>query len=156
MLDNMKTEKVCELKKALYGLKQTWWSWNQKLNTTLKMFEAIHAHPTHTFIESVNGRKIITYADDLIVASKNDEKIAGIHKKLRKLIETNYLGKMDVASKLNLPEARTFCVWVRKDTSMKSGMTHAKPPQTPMDWESNWRIQKKRRTRIWQHLIVNW
>lgn len=36
---------------------------------------------------------IKTYVDDLIVAFKNDEKVAEIREKLRKEFETNYLEK---------------------------------------------------------------
>ena len=69
---------VCKLNKTIYGLKQSAKAWNEKLNTVLKQLGFIQgeADPCLHIKETHRGKiYLISYVDDLIIASKDEGQI---------------------------------------------------------------------------------
>ena len=69
---------VCKLNKTIYGLKQLAKTWDEKLNTVLKELGFIQgeADPCLHIKETREGEiDLISYVDDLIITSKDEDQI---------------------------------------------------------------------------------
>ena len=88
---------VCKLNQTIYGLKQSAKAWNEKLNTVLKQLGFIQgeAGPCLHIKETQEGKiYLISYVDDLIIASKDEGQIIQTGNNLGKSFQLNNLGKL--------------------------------------------------------------
>ena len=88
---------VCKLNKSIYGLKQAAKSWNDKLNSTLLSLGFTQAKAdTCLFFKNTQKGKIylISYVDDLLIASKDEDLIFQTGQNLGKHFQLTSLGKI--------------------------------------------------------------
>nr|CAH7744961.1 unnamed protein product [Callosobruchus chinensis] len=133
-------DKVCLLKKSLYGLKQAGRSWYQKLSKTLKDCGAIATKADPCVFTKGEGEDvviIVTYVDDLLIASRNKGAISSLKGKLSKKFEIKDLGSvnhclgMEFSRKGNVISVtqRAYILEVLD----RFNMTEANPVSTPLD-----------------------
>nr|CAH7736890.1 unnamed protein product [Callosobruchus chinensis] len=133
-------DKVCLLKKSLYGLKQAGRSWYQKLSKTLKDCGAIATKADPCVFTKGEGEDvviIVTYVDDLLIASRNKGAISSLKSKLSKKFEVKDLGPvnhcfgMEFSRKGNVISVtqRAYILEVLD----RFNMTEANPVSTPLD-----------------------
>ncbi|CAH2016809.1 unnamed protein product [Acanthoscelides obtectus] len=93
-----KGDKVCLLRKSLYGLKQAGRSWYQKLSQTLSECGANPTKSDPCVFTSKTGEDImiiVTYVDDLIIASRDKKAISSLKAKLSERFEMKDLGSVN-------------------------------------------------------------
>jgi transposase InsO family protein len=142
--------KVCFLKKSLYGLRQAGRSWYLKLDETLRHSGAVPTAADPCLFQIGSGEDatlIAIYVDDILIASRNQRKIAEISKVLSSKFEIKDLGDA------------SFCLGVEfgrvdgrvtlhqrgyiKDMLARFGMSECKPVATPV--EPGTKLIKKQR-----------
>lgn len=131
---------VCHLRKALYGLKQAGRNWYFKLDNVLRR---LGAEPTDCdpCLYRLNKGKIptliLTYVDDILIASPNKEIISKITKSLLKEFEVKDIGQVNYCLGIEfLCERNKITLCQRsfiKDLLERYGMADANPVKTPMD-----------------------
>ncbi|CAH2020785.1 unnamed protein product [Acanthoscelides obtectus] len=93
-----KGDKVCLLRKSLYGLKQAGRSWYQKLSQTLSECGANPTNSDPCVFTCKTGKDImiiVTYVDDLIIASRDKKAISSLKAKLSERFEMKDLGSVN-------------------------------------------------------------
>lgn len=88
---------VCKLNKSIYGLKQSARTWNQAIHAVLIESGCQQSQVDHClYSKTIDGGKcyIITYVDDVIIASSNQNSIKEIIGLLSKRFEMKNLGKI--------------------------------------------------------------
>ena len=92
-----KEKLVCKLKKSIYGLKQFPRCWNKAFKEYMESigFKQSNADPC-IFIKTEESEKIIVavYVDDLIIATKTNEKMEEVKKSLSSRFKMKDLGRL--------------------------------------------------------------
>lgn len=139
MLKELKSgDKVCKLRKVLYSLKQAGREWHTKFDKELRKYGALSSSADPCVYYKGQGEDIIlilTYVDDIIIASKDLSKIQDFkdHQvlKIKDLGEIKYCLGIEFSRKNNsviLNQKRYI-----KDLITRFNMKDANPAKTPME-----------------------
>lgn len=143
-------DKVCSLKRPLYGLKQSGREWYKKLDSYLLSIgmKKTEAHPcVYADTEEKSDLIIIIYVDDLLIGSRDIQKLNRRKKLLQQKFKMNDLGQISSilgvhverdgpTGKMKLSQRR-----YANDLLIKFNMSDCKPISTPM--EPNTKISKE-------------
>ena len=136
-----KEHMVCQFNKSLYGLKQAAKAWNEKLHKTLLKhgFVQGQADPC-LYTKFTEQRKIflISYVDDLIMASKSEEEILQTGEDLGRCFSLINLGRLHhyLGIQIDQSEEGIFSISQPQyiDEVLKSvGLSDAKISKIPVD-----------------------
>lgn len=138
---------VCKLKKSLYGLRQSGRSWNKKLDAILRKLGAIPttSDPCLYYIKKGEDLTLIaTYVDDIIIASKNENKITNLGNRLSKEFDLKDLGEISYCLGIEFKRSNQK-IHLRQtgyinELLERFGMSDCKPIGTPM--ETNLKLSK--------------
>jgi len=137
-LDN--GDKVCLLKKSLYGLKQAGRNWYNTLNKVLKKYGAIplNADPCVYHIGKGEDLTLIAvYVDDLIIASKDVNKIEQLKINISQNFEIKDLGDIKHCLGIEFTKKDDRITMHQRgytiDILNRFGMMESNPVCTPMD-----------------------
>lgn len=143
-------DKVCLLKRPLYGLKQSGREWYKKLDSYLSSID-MKKTEVDPCVYVDNGSKsdliIIVYVDDLLIGSRDINKLNERKKLLQRKFKINDLGPVSnilgisierdgLTGSLTLSQRR-----YASDILKKFGMSDCKPVTTPI--ESSTKISKR-------------
>ena len=132
---------VCKLNKCIYGLKQAAKSWNDKLNSYLQSlgFTQAKADPCLFFKNTEKGKiYLISYVDDLLIASKDEDLILQTGQNLRKHFQLTSLGKNKNYLGIQIEQGEDDFFTLNQshyiEKVLKSiGLQEAKPSKIPLD-----------------------
>lgn len=139
---------VCLLNKSLYGLKQAGRSWNLTLHQSLIQLGAVQSQSDPCVYYVGSGEDIaivVIYVDDILIFSKNQNKMTRIEKHLSSCFEIKILG--DVGYCLGIEFTRKDdCILMQQrgyivDLLNRFGMGDANSVSTPI--ESGVKLTKK-------------
>lgn len=94
-----KKDLVCLLQRSLYGLKQSPKSWNDEINAALLKMNFIRnrANPClyYTKFEDGDECMLLIYVDDILIMTKNNNKIEEMKTKINNLFDIRDLGEIE-------------------------------------------------------------
>ena len=135
-----KEKLVCKLKKSIYGLKQSPRCWNKAFKEYMESigFKQSNADPC-IFIKTEESEKIIVavYVDDLIIATKTNEKMEEVKKSLSSRFKMKDLGRLHHCLGITIEYDETRrCLWLHQKPYIlkmleKFGLSQAKTVSTP-------------------------
>lgn len=135
-------DKVCRLHRTLYGLKQAPRAWHQRLVKELVKigFTATHADPGLFTNSSTSDDMvlILVYVDDLIICSKDTQKINEVKKQIGSAFKARDLGDLTwfLGIRVQRDRERRLIMLDQKQYALhvleRFGMMDSKPVKTPM------------------------
>lgn len=139
--------KVCLLNKAIYGLRQAGRCWHSELSEDLLAFSMKRSCADPCIFYQGQGEDVMlvaTYVDDILVACKNESRIATLYQHLSKSFEMKNLGQVQhcLGMEFSRNDSRITISQKGYITCLlkRFGMLDAKPARTPL--EPNSKLQK--------------
>ncbi len=132
---------VCKLKRSIYGLKQSPRCWNTVLNRRLKEMGFAQTTGDPCVYTSLQGEMFIiaVYVDDILLASKSDERMTEVKKALAKQFDMKDMGELHHFLGVKITkDPETGDIWMGQETYTRSvlqnfSMENSKPTSTPVD-----------------------
>lgn len=133
--------KVCKLKKAIYGLKQAGRQWHTRLDEELRTLglQSSNFDPcVYRFNEGEDLLLVIVYVDDILILSRNLEKIQRIKDGLTKAFSSvkdlgNVKYCLGIEFSINKGEVKLSQKMYIKKLLEKFNMTEANPVKVPLE-----------------------
>ena len=142
---------VCHLKKTLYGLKQSARAWNEKINQILlddgfKRGEADNC----LYTKFVNGIIIylLIFIDDIIMASKNEQLMDQVEKKIGEFVEIQLMGDLQYYLGIAIERDNNGIFYISQkqyilDILKKFRLEDCKTSKKPLDPDSGFQSMEK-------------
>ena len=134
----------CRLKRSIYGLKQSSRCWNTVLDKKLKKMGFVRTDSDPCIYVATEGEMFViaVHVDDIVLATKSDERMAEVKKGLAEGFEVKDMGQLHhfLGVKV-IQNPQTGEVWIGQEAYAQSilqkfGMENTKPINTPVDASS--------------------